>query len=79
MSLTLAITLQERTGRLNPTFQSWYENRHLKKKNTILDGLDTYDRYAKGRGSFDFPVGTDFIFDKLHPNLGFVPSVSDLY
>ncbi|MBT9147916.1 MAG: Chromosome partitioning protein ParA [Syntrophomonadaceae bacterium] len=79
MSLTLAITLQERTGRLNPVFQSWYEGRHIKKRNTILDGLDAYDRYARGRGSFDFPVGADFIFTQLHPNLGFVPSVSDLY
>ncbi|MCL0064618.1 ParA family protein [Dehalococcoidia bacterium] len=79
MSLTLAITLQERTGKLNPMFQSWYEGRHIEKKNTILDGLDAYDRYARGRASFDFPVGADFIFSQLHPNLGFVPSVSDLY
>jgi hypothetical protein len=64
-SLTPAITLQERTGRLNPVFESWYDGRHIEKKNTILDGLDAYDRYARGRGSFDFLVGADFVFSQL--------------
>lgn len=75
MSLTLAVQLQD-NGVMDRSFENWYENIHRKKKKTILDALDKYERMDKGH--FDFPINSSFIY-QMSDNLHFVPSVVDLY
>ncbi len=76
MSLTLAVQLHEDTGTLDKDFEQWYENRHKKKKKTILNALEKYELMEKGH--FDFPIDSSFIY-QITDNLHFVPSVIDLY
>lgn len=76
MSLTLAVQLQEETGRLYNKFEDWYENKHKARHKTLLDALEAYDKNRKGY--FDFPIDSSFIY-QMSPNLYFVPSVVDLY
>ncbi|MEM4204452.1 MAG: ParA family protein [Candidatus Methanomethylicaceae archaeon] len=74
MSLTLAVQLQE-SGDMYGEFDKWYDN-HRKRRKTILDALEKYDR-TEG-GYFDFPIDGSFIY-VMSPNLHFIPSVVDLY
>lgn len=77
MSLTLAVQLQE-TGAMYGDFANWYENKHKKRKKTLLDVLERYDVFARGKGHFDFPVDSGFVYE-MSPNLHFVPSTEQLY
>jgi chromosome partitioning protein len=74
MSLTLAVQLQE-SGAMYGEFEKWYEN-HKKRKRTILDALEKYDKMQAGH--FDFPIDDSFIY-QMSETLHFIPSVVDLY
>ena len=79
MSLTIALTIDERTGNFISSFGNWYENHHKKNNKTLLDALDKYDQYATGKARhFDFSINQNFIYE-VSDNLLFIPSVTDLY
>ncbi len=78
MSLTIALSIDEKTGDYVAGFGEWYQ-KHKESNKTLLDALDRYDQYASGRTKhFDFSINTNFIY-KVSDNLLFIPSVTDLY
>lgn len=77
MSLTLAVTIQEK-GNFIPQFEQWYQH-HQENKRSLFHALEKYDDYASGKvKNFDFPINSTFVYE-FQPNLHFVPSVVDLY
>jgi chromosome partitioning protein len=79
MSLTIALSIDEKSGEFVPGFGDWYEKQHKAKNRTMLDALDKYDQYASGSAKhFDFPIDRGFIY-QVSPNIDFIPSVTDLY
>lgn len=79
MSLTIALSIDEVSGQYVAGFGQWYENQHRGRNKTVLDALDSYDRYVRGRDKhFDFSIDQNFIYT-VRENLRFVPSVTDLY
>lgn len=77
MSLTMAVQLQD-NGRLEKKFGEWYDNEHRGKKKTLLNALERYDEHINQGTHFNFPIDSSFVFE-MQSNLGFVPSVVDLY
>jgi chromosome partitioning protein len=76
MSLTYAVEILP-TGDPERNFSWWYEE-CIRKKATILDAIELFEDYRKGRrAKFDFPV-TEMIY-RFEENLHLVPSVVDLY
>ena len=79
MSLTLALGLDEQRGTFVSGFGKWYEEQHQKRKKTLLDALDKYEKHATGKDPhFDFPIDSSFIY-AASSNLNFIPSVTELY
>ena len=79
MSLTIALSIDERSGEFVPGFGAWYESQHKKRNKTLLDALDRYDQYASGNSKhFNFPIDRSFIYE-VSDNIDFIPSVTDLY
>jgi len=78
MSLTLALSVDESSGRLFEKFGKWYAQ-HQNANKTILDALEAYRKWAEGEEYyFNFPINRRFFYEISH-NLFFVPSVTDLY